>query len=474
MNTLSKISDVSRFVAAVALGWAMSGCGTMNPERTRARHAESYRGDLLAETTHVLEHYTNRLSMADCLALGRERSLSLTVSRLEERLARINRQTAFSAFLPQVEYEFQSVNLSKPPEKAISGGVVQMQDQNVRESTLRIVQPVFTPNAWLMYVSARRGADIQKLARQRAEQMLDLQVVNLFYQYTVLADRVESTRRELESAAELQKESSALFREGYLVEADLRKVDTLQASRAQQLSALERQLGLAKSRLLEALNLWPLADVTFDTESLAKAVAEPDTAGRNVEECIYTALTNRLELFAGDRGIELRKNEILRSIALFLPNLYGFANFYTTSDSYTVNDQYWGSGLQGTMSVFAGFRNVNAYRAARANLKQAYVEREEQSMSIMVQVIEAWKNLQDVGGQLDVARQAAEAARLDMASAKASYDAGTESFSSCLQATAASESAEAALRAADNAKAVALYVFNDVMGLNKEARNENK
>ena len=95
-------------------------------------------------------------------------------------------------------------------------------------------------------------------------------------------------------------------------------------------------------------------------------------------------------------------------------------------------------------------------------------------MSIMVQVIEAWKNLQDVGGQLDVARQAAEAARLDMASAKASYDAGTESFSSCLQATAASESAEAALRAADNAKAVALYVFNDVMGLNKEARNENK
>jgi len=463
-----------RLAVVLALAGAAAGCGTTDPQKTRARHAGSYRDDLAAETARVLERYTNGLSLADCRAIARQRSLSLTAARLEERLARINRQTAFSAFLPQVEYEFQSSSLSKPVEKAISGGIVEMQDQDVRQSTLRIVQPVFTPNAWLMYASARRGADIRKLARERAEQLMDLQVVSLFYQYTVLADRLASIRRSLESAAELQKESAALFREGYALESDLRKVETLRASRVQDLAMMERQLGLAKARLLEVLNLWPLAPVELDAASLAQAAPESEVADRGVEEWIFTAMTNRLELFAGDRGIELRKNEIVRAIALFLPNLYGFANFYTTSDSYTVNDQYWGSGLQGTLSVFAGFRDVNAYRAARANLKQAYIEREEQSMSIMVQVIEAWKNLQDVGGQLDVARQAAEAARLDMISAKASYDAGTESFSSCLQAMAASESADAALRGADNAKAVALYVFNDVMGLNKEVKNENK
>ena len=39
MKTLSKIGDISRFVVVLALGWAVSGCGTMNPEKTRARHA---------------------------------------------------------------------------------------------------------------------------------------------------------------------------------------------------------------------------------------------------------------------------------------------------------------------------------------------------------------------------------------------------------------------------------------------------
>lgn len=469
----------------VACATAVSvGCGTLSPEAKREEHAGLYRTNLCEETARILAPYTNGLSLADCMRIARERSLALTSARLAERVSQINAQAAFSAFLPQVTYEFQSLDFSEPVEKRFGPEPMEAQDRRTRTGALQITQPVFAPGAWLLYASARRGADIRGLARERAEQMLDTQVLNLFYQHAVLVDRVESSRRQLESSEALLRESTALAQAGYLSDADRQRVLTLRAARRQEIDTLERQVRLAEARLMEAMNLWPLAPAAFSAESLRDpavrrvrmrnagspvvTLTPAIVAARPVEEWICDALLNRPEMFGADRYIELRRNEILRAIALFLPSLYGFANFYTTTDSYTVNDEYWGSGLQGTLSIFAGFRNVNAYRVARAELRQAYAQREQLAMWMMVQVVEAHKNLQDATGQLDVARQAAETARLDLALAKGRFDEGLAEFSQYLDALAAREASAAALRSAEYAQAATLLVFGDVTGLSRE------
>ena len=466
---------------SVCLAVLFCGCATRNAEKVRRDHADDFQSSLQEETAQVLSRYTNALTVDDCIAIARERSLKLSAARLTERVARIDRDAAFSVFLPQVSYEYQSVNLSEKALKKFGAEPTESQDQDVRMSTVEISMPVFAPNAWLMYASARRGADLQKIARQRAEQMLDVQTAGLFYQYAAAADRLDSTRRRLESAAALLKESTALRDAGYLLDADCQKVVTLESSRKQELSAVDREVQLARARLLEALNLWPLADLSIDRASVAlldpiRKADEPWTidriVSRPVEDWLFEAMTSRLELFAGDRTIDLRKNEILRAIALFLPNLYGFANFYTTSDSYTVNDQYWGSGLQGTLSAFVGFRDVNAYRSARTQLKQAYVDREETAMAVMVQVVEARKSVFDAKEQLTVARNAADAARLTFESVKAKHEAGTVGFSDYLEAMSAHEAAQAGLSGAEYACSMALYVFRDVIGSSKENEHE--
>lgn len=465
-------SVLRRLCQAGALILVLNGCRSADVARTRADDALIARDGLARETAAVLARHTNALTLADCLALARERNLALTTRRLHERLARLDRQTAFSAFLPRVEYEFNLLNLSEPAQKQLGNGPVETQDQNTRAHGLRIVQPVFAPSAWLMYRSARRGADLSRLARERTEQLLDLQVINLFHQHAVLADRLAAARHALAAADALDRESAALFEAGYLLEADRRKIETARTAREQEINTLARQVETSRGRLLQVLNLWPLATLAFDTDSLVRtAPADWDTA-RPVEDWILTALTNRLDLFAADQTIALRKNEIARAIALFLPSLYGFANFYNTSDSYTVNDQYWGSGLQGTLSVFAGFRDVNAYRAARAQLKRAYVEREDLSLATMLQVLEAWRVLQDADGQCAVARQATRAAELDRAAVRAARTEGTAAISDDLRATAAYESAAATLRASEQSRAVALYVFHDAVGLNKDVQDE--
>lgn len=470
-------------VAACAAAMTV-GCGTLSPREKRARHAETCRTNLCEETARILASCTNGLTLADCIRIARERSLALTSARLAERVSQINAQAAFSAFLPQVTYEFQSLDFSEPVKKQLGPEPIEVQDRRTRTSALQITQPVFAPGAWLLYASARRGADIRGLARQRAEQMLDTQVLNLFYQRAVLADRLDASRRQLEGSDALLREASALAEAGYLSDADRQRVLTLRAGRRQEIDSLERQVRLADARLMEAMNLWPLASAEFVAASLCDpavrrvrgpdadappVVLTPETVvARPIEEWICDALLLRPEMFAADRYIELRRNEILRAIALFLPSLYGFASFYTTTDSYTVNDEYWGSGVQGALSLFAGFRNIHAYRAARAEHRQAYAQREQLAMWVMVQVVEAHKNLRDAAGQLDVARQAAETARLDLAVVRGRFEEGLAEFSRYLDARAAHEASAAALRSAEYAQAAALLVFGDVTGLGRE------
>lgn len=467
-----------------------AGCSSLSPAARRAEHADSWSSNLVAETQAVLEKYSPSLSLADCRAIARERSLLLAGARLAERLARIDSQAAFSAYLPQVSAQFEAVNLSEPALRRMGESPVETQDQDIRLASIRIAQPVFTPNAWLLYASARRGADIRTLSRERAEQLVDVQVSSLFFQLAALESRRAAARRQAEAADALRKEVAALAREGYARDADLQQVRALEMNARLRAAQRDREAGLARSRLLEALNLWPLADASFRADSIddpalrriaagppdgKPTVLDPEAVeARPVEEWLFIALRHRLELYAGDQAVALRQNEILRALALFLPNLYGFANFYTTSDSYTINDQYWGAGLQGAWSLFTGFRNIQAYRAARAQRRQSFVEREEAALSVLLQVIEARKVVRDADEQWRVAKQNARAARQERSDARAQYESGYENLSRYLDALAADEAAGATLESAGFARSMAVQVFRDVIGMNKDSEHEQE
>lgn len=467
-----------------------AGCSSLTPSERRAEHANSWSSNLVVETQAVLERYPPPLSLADCRAIARDRSLSLAGARLAERLARIDSQAAFSAYLPQVSAQFETVNLSEPALRRMGESPIETQDQDIRLASIRITQPVFTPNAWLLYASARRGANMRTLSRERTEQLVDVQVTSLFFQHAILESRRAAAWRQAEAATVLRKEVAALAREGYARDADLQQVQALEKTARLRASQLEREAGLARARLLEALNLWPLAAASFRSDSIDEPVlrripaATPDgkptvlTAAtvtrRPVEEWLFIALQQRLELYAGDQAVLLRKNEVLRALALFLPNLYGFANLYSTSDSYTINDQYWGAGLQGTLSLFAGFRNIQAYRAARAQQRQAFIEREETALTVLLQVMEARKEVRDADEQWRAAKQTARAARQEREDARAQYESGCENLSRYLNALAADEAAGADLESTGYARSVALQVFRDVIGLNKDPEHEQK
>ena len=146
----------------VAAAWC-AGCAPGLDERLEA--AWAYQVGKAEETADFFGGRTAPLTLPECRAWARERTLKLTQARLDASLARIQGTAAFSAFLPQVEWSYQRSGTDKTLRTNVPalGLSVQMQDKWVTQSALTISQPVFAPNAWLLWLAARRVAYLQAL-----------------------------------------------------------------------------------------------------------------------------------------------------------------------------------------------------------------------------------------------------------------------------------------------------------------------
>ena len=87
-------------------------------------------------------------------------------------------------------------------------------------------------------------------------------------------------------------------------------------------------------------------------------------------------------------------------------------------------------------------------------------------------MIEARKVVRDADEQWRVAKQNARAARQERSDARAQYESGYENLSRYLDALAADEAAGATLESAGFARSMAVQVFRDVIGMNKDSEHE--
>ena len=197
---------------ALAAG-VLAGC--TNPDAAyREDAAQAFRTNLVAETERVLAEAGGILTLSNALELAHTRSLKLAQQDLETKLARINHATVFSAFLPTVGLSAKGF--------AVDGGIYDVPNfgdfesnrLQARSASLMVAQPVFTPVAWVMFAESQYGVRIKDIVRERAEQLLDVQVAALFYQMAVAERRVETAERQLESARALTNRVMRLASEG--------------------------------------------------------------------------------------------------------------------------------------------------------------------------------------------------------------------------------------------------------------------
>ena len=225
------------------------GCAT-TPE-DRARHAAAFRDDLQAETRAYFATNDAPLTLDRAVDLARARSLKLTQQELEVQLAKVNRATAFSAFLPNVELAYGRTMLNgRATHLPLGLGTLRTSGADFEGAGLVISQPVFTPVAWTLFAESLYGVRIKDFVRARARQLLDVQVAVRFYQAAVAARMVTAYELQLKSGEALTNRVARLAAEGYARAAEKARAEArvaadayglLQAQHARMRGILPRQ-----------------------------------------------------------------------------------------------------------------------------------------------------------------------------------------------------------------------------------------
>jgi len=449
-----------RFLAGLALGALfLSGCA--NPgANERVSYSHAFRTNLIAETERILAEAGGTLTFSNALALARQRSLKLAQQELEQKLARITRATAFSAFLPTVAFSGSAALADGAVDGLPMLGDVSNSHLPVTGGALLVAQPVFTPVAWVAFAETQYGVRIRDIARQRAGQLLDVQVALLFCRAAVAQRRVETVRLQLDSATALTNRLTRLAAEGYALPSDRDRAIARRTVAEATLCRVRTEAADARSSLCDVLNLWPLAEFAVDGDSL---LSLPALSERTVAEWVWEGLVSRKDLYAGDQMVELRKAQVVEALAGFLPNVVlggGGANASIADMAI----RGWAGALTGTWAVFEGFRSVQHYRAARERRETEYRLQEDRMTSVVVAVAESFRQRDVAWHQAEAARAWATAARHDHAAAELRHADGQETMSAVLDKLAVRDDAELQLAQTGYAAALADVMLRQAIG----------
>jgi len=365
----------------------LAGCSSYDGQRVRQEHIERYRQKLDQRTENVLST-KEKLNLDDCIRIALENNLDIRVAEVKKRIAELDRKISFSQFLPKVNLNYNYTRWDPQPEVVIGAASQPMHDERIREITWQIQMSVFNPSTWFMYAMHTRGEEIAELSVNYTRQMIVLQVTTYYYYCLGLKEIEKVLESRIRAAEKLAEQLQDYHAEGLVFawQSDQALVN-LQTQKLQR-KRVRQLLTETQGQLLMAMGLSPLGSIELDaTESL-----EPPQG--ILEDFITEALMNNPQLRIADRQVAIEKEKVKIALAGFVPSLMGFANRVNTSDSFQRYSSYWMTGLSGVMTVFNGFANIYEYEAAKESAKKASLEREQATLILMLEVLQANHNYQ--------------------------------------------------------------------------------
>ena len=446
-------------LAALALLLAV-GCATTREDRVDA--AQEMEERLVRETSDCLASHPGPLSFTNAIAIARARSLKLTERDLDVQLAKVGRATAFSTFLPSVELVYGRA-LSSGRLSGVLPASLRASGLDFEDAGMVVSQPVFTPVAWMLFAEAVHGVRIREHVRERARQLLDVQVAVRFCDAAVAARLVRARELQVRGGVSLTNRIARLAAEGYASPAEKARAEARLASDEYELLLSRNAQEKARQALADILHLWPLAEFDVDGESVWEEAGRGREGRSGLEELVWEALVNREDLRAADETLALRKAQVVEALAGFLPNVVlGGGGASLTLEGAAVRG--WAGSLAGVWSVFGGFRTVQQYRAARARREAEFRLNEDRMLAVIVSVADCWRGLKAARAAATAAEKAMAAAALDHEETLRRFDDGRETVSSVLDKATTRDEAEAVAVKARYAETLAEIMLRQAVG----------
>jgi len=439
---------------------ALTGCKSFDGDKVRREHVESYQQQLAEKTAETLADGAP-LTLDDCIRIALDNSLQVRSAEIEARIAKLERKTAFANFLPAVSLNYQYTNFDPQVVMKIGGFEAARSDKRVREVTWDIQMSILNPATWFLYSMHTRGAEIADLVTDHTKQLTVLQITAGYFHCLSLAEYERALDSQIEAAEALQKDLEALENEGLASAWQAEQAGVLVLARQIERDRTGRARAQAESDLLVAMGLSPLAEISL------RADASVDPVTGSLEDLVSEALLCHPQLRISDRAVAIQQEAVKVAFAGFLPVLQGFASRMDSTDSFLKYSNYWVGGLAGTLSVFNGFANINEYKAARQRREEVFLEREQASLAVILEVFKAHLNLQTAAQERAWAQQNLKVASDKLAEVRQQWQEGLISAPALLDLLAQRDGAQMQAINAGYRYQVATATLWNVMGKTK-------
>ncbi|MBN2137677.1 MAG: TolC family protein [Sedimentisphaerales bacterium] len=438
------------------------GCRSFDGEKARKDDAAAFEESLAARTAESLGS-ESVLELDDCIRIALENNLSVKSSEIQTRIAKLERKISFSNFLPVVDLNIQYTRFDPQQMRKFGAMEVAMSDRKIQEITWQTNISIWNPLTWLMYSMHVRGEEIAKIVHEYTREMTVLHVTVLYFHCLSLEEVKSAIESQLAYASALDKEMQAFRQEGLIADWEAEGAGLAVLTREAELRRVERAIEQVRADLLAAMGLGPLSRIRLAVNTPLEA---PD---ESLERLITEALLHHPELRISDRQVAIEDRKVELSIAIFLPTLTGFAGNINSSDSFLKYSDYWVTGLAGTLRVFDGFANVNRYKLVREQRKDAYIKREQTSLSVMLRVVKAYLNMSNAAEEAALAERYYAVSSKRFTEVEERWREGLVSSSEMLKATAERDGAQMEAMAARFQHQVSIATLINAVGRSETA-----
>ncbi len=388
---------------------------------------------------HVLA--AERLSLKDCIDTALKSQPTIRAAQENVRAGQGRETQAASPYFPQL-----SASTGFTESRSL-GGAFGESTTKTYTTSLSVNQTLYdfgkTGNA---YDAARLGRLSTERDAERISQEVVLNVKQSYYALLAAKKLVEVAQKTVEQTESHQKQAEAFFHAGSKprydvtraeVEVNNAKLGLINAKNGVRIRtiALNNAIGLDPGRSTEIVEALP-------------AVPELPT----LEQAQIDALGNRPDMRKTEADIEAARSRVRAEQSNYLPTLSANAayNWATGTSEMHFLDQSqksgiqnsWNAGIMLTLPLFQGGLTQGRVSEARANLLALEAQRDTMKQSILLEVNQAFADLESGAARVDVMEKTVQKARENLDISQGRYKAGVGPYIEVTDAQLSSVNAE--------------------------------
>jgi TolC family type I secretion outer membrane protein len=372
---------------------------------------------------HVLA--AERLSLKDCIDTALKSQPTIRAAQENVRAGQGRETQAASPYFPQI-----TASTGYSESHAPLGGAFGASTTKSYTTSLSMNQTLYdfgkTGNA---YDAARFSTQSTERDAERVSQEVVLNVKQSYYALLAAKKLVEVAQKTVEQTESHLKQAEAFFRSGSKPRYDVTRAE-VEVNNAN-LGLINAKNGVRIRTI--ALNNAMGLDPGRSTEIVQALPAVP--ALPTLEQAQIDALKNRPDMKRMEADIDAARSRVRAEQSNYLPTLsanaaYNWANGSTETGPFLGTmfkgdvQNSWNAGIFLTLPLFQGGLTKGRVSEARANLLALEAQRDMMKQSILLEVNQAFADLESASARVDVMEKTLQKARENLDIAQGRYKAG--------------------------------------------------